>query len=127
MGIVDICPSSERVLDTFKNISWHLNSFHNYSEYESVAVNVAPNAIVSSQYVYDVFTVFVSKAYNTQIMVQMPIVIHQSGVTRPTHKREHTAAITADIECTLFSRSEDRKAGAVPTNAIAAGARNARN
>ena len=61
------------------------------------------------------------------MMVQMPIMIHQSGLIRPTHKREHTAAITADIECTLFSRSEDKKAGAVPTNAMAAGARNARN
>lgn len=54
-------------------------------------------------------------------------ITHQYGVTNATHKSEHAAAMTAEMECTLFSRVVSLNLGAVPTKAIAAGARNAKN
>ena len=74
--------------------------------------------------------------YDLRVLVRvtaratMPVkqmMLHQYGVTMHTHANEQTAARMAEIVCTLPSRSELKKAGAVPTNAIDAGARKARN
>ena len=51
----------------------------------------------------------------------------QYGVTKIIHAIAHAAAKYAATWCTIFSRDDELKAGAVATNSNPAGARKAKN
>ena len=89
-------------------------------------MNELANATCSSQYTIADFHVLVSNATASTIPVHRAM-IHQYGVTKPTHNNEHIAAIIAETECTLNSIAVSLNVGAVPTNAIEAGAKNDKN
>ena len=111
---------------SYRNYLTNFDYCITHNEYIIAAVNVERNATCSSQKTRQVLYELVSTDAPAMNPSQISIT-HQYGVSNATHRSEQAAAMMADTVCTLLSNCESLNLGAVPTNAMDAGAKNAKN